>query len=137
MKKIFTLMLLLMMVGAFSISSFALGEVPATTESLGTLYDNYAPSPDINDDIPRVTVDDATNWIDKKGNDIIILIQRIAQYAAIFIFVLGAIVAMFGSLGNARTAGMGLWAMGLSLVLFAFAMFAQEIMAAFLSWVGN
>lgn len=85
--------------------------------------------------LPEVTIDDATNWIERKGFEIITLMQKFMQPFAIVIFIGSAIMALVGVFGKGKTVSKGLVGMFLALIIYAVGLYAPEIMDIFLSWV--
>ena len=49
--------------------------------------------------LPSVTVDDMNNWTERKGFEIIGVLQKFIQPFAIIIFIFSAIITLMGALG--------------------------------------
>ena len=87
--------------------------------------------------LPEVTVDDAANWIERKGFEIIHLMQKFMQPFAIAVFIASAIMALAGVFGRGQMTSKGLVGMFLALVIYAVGLYAPEIVDVFLSWVSS
>lgn len=85
--------------------------------------------------LPEVSVDDAANWIERKGFEIIHLMQKFMQPFAIVIFIASAMMALVGVFGRGQTTSKGLIGMFLALIIYAVGLYAPEIVDIFLSWV--
>lgn len=134
-KLIIFIVTLVMMI---SIGSFAFAteaetntEVPnifTTTETEGEGYDTG---------IPEVDVDDVTEWADRKGHQIITMLQRFAQPLTIIIFIGCAIITLIGAFGDSRMISKGIYGMAISLIVYAVILNSQRIMDVFLSFMIN
>jgi len=87
--------------------------------------------------VPVITIDDAETWGERKGFELVHLLQKWIQPISIIIFILSAIMALFGALGNSRLVGKGMWGMGIAVVLYAVVLYAPELMDGFLNWVST
>lgn len=70
-----------------------------------------------------------------KGYDIIHFLQKVVQPFAIIIFIIGAFMALLGSLGNGMLAGKGFWGMSVSVVMYAVVLYSPLIMQTMVGWV--
>lgn len=85
--------------------------------------------------IPNVTINQAEIWAQRKGYDIIGLLQKVVQPFAIIIFILGAFLSLFGALGNSQLVGKGIWVMIIAVLLYAVVLSAPQIMNGVLSFL--
>lgn len=104
--------------------------------SINSIFTNNDEN-EFDDGIPEVTMDDVSNWVDKKGFEIISVLQRFVQPFAIIIFIGCAILALIGAFGNNKLISNGILGMGISLVVYGIVLYAPEIMDGFLAWVRN
>lgn len=89
------------------------------------------------DIIPMVETDDILQWILEKGYQIIHLLQVVVQPFSIIIFIIGAFLALIGSIGRGDLSGKGMWAMIISTIVYAVVLFAPVIMQTFVGWVSS
>lgn len=82
------------------------------------IYSNYA------DVVPVVTTDQMVEWILRKGNEIISILQIFAQPFAIIIFIVSCAICLIGSLTKGNMAGKGLIGMIASAILYAACLYA-------------
>lgn len=107
-------------------------EIETKRETNSIFVDNGT---EIDDGIPEVSTDEIAEWADRKGFEIVGLLQRFVQPFSIVIFIGCAILALMGAFGNGRLVSTGLLGMVISLVIYAVVLYAPEIMDGFLSWV--
>ena len=89
------------------------------------------------DVIPMVETDDILQWILEKGYQIIHLLQVVVQPFSIIIFIVGAFLALIGSIGRGDLSGKGMWAMIISTIVYAVVLFAPVIMQTFVGWISS
>lgn len=80
--------------------------------SFGFVFANEnstAPNPEDMPTVEYVTIDDAVNWIDKKGAEIIKACQNIAKPICMIMFIGSLAMAGFGIFGNSHLIGRGLF----------------------------
>ena len=82
------------------------------------IYSNYS------DVVPVVTTDQMVEWILKKGNEIISILQIFAQPFAIIIFIVSCAICLIGTLTKGNMAGKGLIGMVASAILYAACLYA-------------
>jgi len=104
-------------------SSSYFGDIPSAEEVLGMNSEN------------RVTTDDLNNWVDRKGGDLIVIVTRVAQIAAILGFFGSLFLIIVGALGNKRTMVAGFVALIISALVFTAATCAPQIMTAVRGWL--
>lgn len=89
----------------------------------------------LGDDFKPRTIQDAEDWTERKGGELIGLLQTFAGPFTILVFILGAIFFLIGLLGNSNLSGRGLWAMAISGIVYAGIMYAPDIIASIVEWV--
>lgn len=85
--------------------------------------------------LPSVTADQASSWFEKKGFDIVGLLQTIVQPFAVIIFIGCALMALVGAFGNSQLVGRGLIGMMLACIIYAVVLYAPELLDFFMAWV--
>lgn len=145
-KRIITMIMIFIMVISIGSSVFATGtdtatETETTTE---TSTDNTTTRPDlftnnetegIDPGIPEVDIDDVTEWTDRKGHQIITMIQRFAQPFTIIIFIGCAILTLIGAFGDSRMISKGIYGMFISVIVYAVILNADKIMDLLLNFL--
>ena len=94
-------------------------------------FSTYTDNEDI---LPDVTIDDAIDWANKKGYEIISFLQVLVQPFAIIIFIISALFTLVGSIGRGDLSGKGLWGMVISVIVYAIVLYAPVIIQAFVSF---
>lgn len=97
----------------------------------GEIYSQYS------DVVPDVDTDDVIELFNRKGFEIIKMLQTLIQPFAIIIFMLAAIFVLVGSLGNSQLASKGLWGMIASCVCYAGVLYAPSILAFVVGWIAS
>lgn len=87
--------------------------------------------------LPTVTSSDILNWATTKGNEVIYILQVIAQPFAIVIFIIAAFMTLIGCVGKSDMIGKGVLGMCLSLVVYAAILYAPVLLQAFSGWVAS
>lgn len=82
-----------------------------------------------------VNVDDVSQWIDRKGFEIIGLLQKFVQPFAIIIFIGSGLMALFGAFGNGKMVSRGVAGMLTAAILYVVVLYAPEIMDIFLNFI--
>lgn len=127
-KSIFLLILVTIMMFSFGVSAFAQEVAPPT--------DRYGPTAEDLDSLtPKVSIDDASAWSERKGYEVISFLQRVVQPFAIIMFILFAFLVLVGAFGNGQLVSKGVWGMAIALVMYAVVLYAPEIMDVFLAWI--
>lgn len=139
-RKIFTLLIAFIVVFSFSIIGCA-EEVKSTTteeKEATKLEENtmFIETDNPKDDgLPDASIDDINDWIDRKGFEIIGILQKFVQPFSVIVFIGCAILTLIGAFGNGRLVSAGLLGMVIALIMYAIVIFAPEIMDVFLNWV--
>jgi lipopolysaccharide export LptBFGC system permease protein LptF len=82
-----------------------------------------------------VTIQEAEKWAERKGFELVHLLQKVVQPFAIIIFIISAFMAMAGGFGNSQLVGRGLWGMTIAVIMYAVVLYAPEIMDSVLGWL--
>ena len=77
---------------------------------------------------------EVATFIERKGGDIIGLLQRGAKYFAIISFILCGGLMLFGSFGNSKLVSTGLLGICITLAVYATILHAPELMDKFVMW---
>ena len=76
-------------------------------------------------------------WAERKGFEVVGLLQKFGQPFAIIIFILSAFATLLGALGNSRLSGKGLWGMAISMIIYGGVMYAGDILDIFIQWLST
>ncbi|WCK56947.1 hypothetical protein PP175_27540 (plasmid) [Aneurinibacillus sp. Ricciae_BoGa-3] len=87
--------------------------------------------------IPKVSIDQATAWGQKKAYDVVHFLQKVIEPIAIIFFILCAVMSMAGSFGNSQLVGRGMWGMAISVVVYAGILYAPELMNFTVGWLAS
>lgn len=87
--------------------------------------------------IPNVTIDEASSWIDRKGNEVIGFLQKIAQPFSIIIFIISAFIILVGAIGGTRLGSKGLWGLAVSIIIYTVSIYAPELVQMFSNWLSS
>lgn len=138
-KKVITSILILSLLFLFNLTVFAeqsnefLNKETTPEDSMFSDNRYYV----IDDGLPKATTDDIVDWADRKGFEIVGLLQKIAQPFAIMVFIGSAFMSLFGILGNGHLVSKGVTGMIIAVIIYAVVLYAPEIMDIFLAWVKN
>lgn len=110
-------------------------EVEVETEPKNELFEDTGDEMDAG--LPNATIDDASNWAERKGFELVGLLQKFVQPFAIIIFIGCAILTLVGAFGNGHLVSRGILGMVISLVMYAVVIYAPEIMDVFLGWINS
>lgn len=136
-KKAVIFIMTLIFVMSMGSMVFATGE--ASTKEMPSLFTTTDQTnvTTVDSGLPDVTIDDATDWADRKGAQVITMLQKFAQPFTIIIFIFCAILALIGAFGDSRMITKGIQGMAISLMVYAAIIYAPKIMDVFLSFIGN
>lgn len=120
-------------------------EITAQTETQGEEPKNsFTPTVDsmfeqtedpLDPGIPEVSTEDVSNWVDKKGFEIVGVLQRFVQPFAIIVMIGCAFMVMIGVFGNSKLMTNGFIGMGIAMTIYVVVLYTPEIMDWFLAWV--
>lgn len=125
----------------FSVAGFILG---GTVNALATEAESEIPvveemEEEIHDPsgigLPTATTEEISQWTERKGFEIIGVLQRFVQPFAIVVFIGCAILTLIGAFGNGKMVSKGLVGMITSLIMYVVVLYAPEIMDTFLNFV--
>lgn len=120
--------------------SFSTKSLTTTTTEMSTtpgqMTDNEAKTI-ANAGTPDVTIDQASKYFERKGFELVGLLQTIVQPFAVIIFIGCALMALVGAFGNGSLTGKGITGMVIAVILYAVVLYAPELMDFFLTWVGE
>lgn len=138
-KKVITSILILSLLFLFNLTVFAeqsneFLNKETTPEDSMFLDNRYYV---IDDGLPKATTDDIVDWADRKGFEIVGLLQKIAQPFAIMVFIGSAFMSLFGILGNGHLVSKGVTGMIIAVIIYVVVLYTPEIMDIFLAWVKN
>ena len=95
------------------------------------IYSNYK------DVVPTVTTDQMVEWILKKGNEVISILQIFAQPFAIIIFIVSCAICLIGALTKGNMMGKGLIGMVAAAILYAAALYAPVLVNSISSFLAS
>lgn len=95
------------------------------------IYSGYS------DVVPVVTTDQMVEWILRKGNELISILQVFAQPFAIIIFIISAAICLIGSLTKGNMASKGLMGMISSALLYTAVLYAPLLVNTFTGFMGS
>lgn len=94
----------------------------------GTAYDPNA-------ELPDVSIDQATDWADRKGEDATNFLQVGGQWIAVLVFIISAIMTVLGAV--AGKVSKGLIGIFLSIVMYTGITFAPMLIDFFSQWLAS
>ena len=112
-------------------------DTPDTSTDSGGYYGNI-PSPDeaigvAGQDV--VTTTDVENWVNRKGGEIINIIELAVRWISVFFFFVSLVLVVIGAVGNKRTMVAGFIGMAICCVIFAVATCGTQIMNIVSAWL--
>jgi hypothetical protein len=119
-KKIFILIIVFLF--SFNIVVFASGDGSDITNVLG-------------DERADVTIEEVEGYVEEKGNRFISFLQYAAEPVLIIAFILSALIASFGAIGDGNLITKGLMGMIISGVSYSAILFAPELLSAISSFL--
>lgn len=81
------------------------------------------------------TLDEVNGWIDSKGEDILIVMQRIVQWITLIGFVVCLIKAIFGMFGRGDMLGQALLGCVVCIVVYAIITYIPELLELGKAWI--
>lgn len=87
------------------------------------------------DNYPKVTTNDVDQWVSRKGGDVISIVTRAAQIAAVIGFFGALFLIILGALGDKRTMMAGFVALVITILVYTAATCAPQIIAATRGWL--
>lgn len=141
-NKLITILLSFMILMIMILPTFAFAiESPSAKVGTGTsttpITKDEAVNNAINDAAPVVTIDEAEEWSERKGFEIVGLLQKIAEPFTVIIFIVGGFFFIVGTLGKSSMAAKGLITMAFAGIGYACIIYAPDLLSSFLYWVRN
>lgn len=99
-----------------------------TTYSDGSTY-----NPD--DELPQVSIDQANDWADRRGEDATTFLQIGGQWLAIIVFIISAIMTLFGAI--AGRISKGLIGIFIAIIMYTGITFAPLLIDFFSQWLAS
>lgn len=106
---------------------------PISTAQQGATFEETEDPMDVG--LPSVSTNDINDWTERKGFEVIGVLQKFVQPLAIVIFIGCAILTLIGAFGNGKMVSRGLLGMFISLIMYVVVLYAPEIMDVFLGFV--
>lgn len=86
-------------------------------------------------ELPDVSIEVAQNYVERKGFDVIALMQTFAQPFTIGLFILGAFMALLGAFGKTGAVLKGVIVMAIAVVIYATVLYAPQLMDLGNAWL--
>lgn len=86
-------------------------------------------------DVPNVQIEQAKTFVERKGFDVVELLQVFAQPFAIILFIFGAFVALMGAFGKSSSMMKGVLVMAIAVVIYAVTLSAPELIDFGNAWL--
>lgn len=77
------------------------------------------------------------NFFQRKGDDIIFVLQRIVQPFTIIVFIISAFITLIGSILDSNLLSKGFWGMCISVFVYAIVLYAPVIVPIGANWVAS
>lgn len=87
--------------------------------------------------IPDTTIEDANNWVSKKGDDLVSFGGTLAEPISIIGFMVGLFITLAGGFTKSNLIGKGLLVMAISIIVYAGVVFAPELVQYFSGWLAS
>lgn len=140
MKKIQRLLMILALtmmfipLNAHDVQAKGAGVSTGNVAKISPVSDEGKPY-DPNGELPSVSIQEANDWADRKGQDATSFLQVGGQWFSIVIFIVSAIMTLIGAVGG--RASKGLIGIFFSIVMYAGITFAPTILDFFSQWLGT
>ncbi|WP_172418880.1 hypothetical protein [Geobacillus subterraneus] len=85
--------------------------------------------------IPKTTIDQATQWANRKGSDVVSFLQSAAKPFAVIFFILSGVMAVFGVFGNGSLLSKALVGAGIVAAAYAGILYAEPLLSWFVGWL--
>lgn len=121
-------------------STEGLGQTSSTTTNGQINKVQVTTDPNVNGGVPTVSlpnvqIDQAQKFVERKGFEVIGLLQKFVQPFAIFIFIICAMMAGVGTFGNSSLVGKGIWGMVIAVLIYAIVLSAPELLDFMNAWL--
>lgn len=112
-----------------SVPTSAVTTIAETTGESGTF--DYSPD----GELPSVSMQEANDWADEKGQDATSFLQVIGQWFSIIIFIICAVLSLIGAIGG--RASKGVVGMLIAIIMYAGITYAPALIQFFSSWLAS
>ncbi|WP_197224637.1 hypothetical protein [Lysinibacillus sphaericus] len=112
---------------AFAESKYDGNTLKNSTDDLGRVSVEHTPGSIPTVEVPNVTINQAQDFVERKGFDIVELLQIAAQPISIVMFIIGAIIAVVGSAGKTGAVMKGIIVMVIAVIVYAATMDAPTL----------
>lgn len=85
--------------------------------------------------LPNVQIDQAEKFVERKGFEVVGLLQKFIQPFAIAVFIGSAMISLVGSLGNSTLVGKGIVGMVIAVLMYAIVLSAPELLDFANAWL--
>lgn len=86
---------------------------------------------------PDITMDEATSHVMKKLNEVVDFLKKIAEPISYIMFIVGAIMMVFGAVGKRDGVKQGLVVCVIAIIMFAICRYSEPIIHAFTNWFAS
>lgn len=106
------------------------------TERVNTITLNEDGTYNPDGEVPKTTIDEASNWAEEKGYDVVKFFQKVIQPITIVTFIIGIIMCIFSFIikDGVKT---GLTVVIFSVIGYTCVLFANEIVQFFVQWLSS
>lgn len=118
---------------AFAEESVPTNSVTAIAETTEGERASFDYSPD--GELPSVSMQEANDWADEKGQDATSFLQVIGQWFSIIIFIICAVLSLIGAIGG--RASKGVVGMLIAIVMYAGITYAPALIQFFSTWLAS
>lgn len=85
--------------------------------------------------LPNVQIEQAEKFVERKGFEVVGLLQKFIQPFAIAVFIFSAMLSLVGSLGNSTLVGKGIVGMVIAVLMYAIVLSAPELLDFMNAWL--
>ncbi|WPS85500.1 hypothetical protein SMD22_00120 (plasmid) [Brevibacillus halotolerans] len=85
--------------------------------------------------LPNVKIQQAEKWVERKGFDVVGLLQKFVQPFAIAVFIICAMLSLVGSFGNSSLVGKGIVGMIIAVIMYAIVLSAPDLLDFMNAWI--
>ena len=122
-KKTTLLLFMLILFTMFNFRIIAFAEGNKTTQNeidkISANRELFVEREGYDNGLPNVTIEDASDWVDRKGSELIEFLQKFAQPYSIIIFIICAFLALSGVVVKGKQASAGIWGMVIVVIVYA------------------
>ena len=85
--------------------------------------------------LPNVQIEQAKKWVEKKGYQLVDLLQTLVQPFAIVIFIFCGLLALLGAFGSSSLVFKGIVGMTIAVIVYAIVLAAPELLDFGVAWL--